>query len=196
MNLIWLAPMILSGGFSGTVLPYFLFGMFVYKAGWLQWAIRHYKIMAVPALLLLALGLYAKDQYKTNIHMLFPYGYPVFCFLVSLGMALLVISAGSSKSFSFLTRPFAAVGRMAFSNYLIQSLVFVSLFAKSGETFFKHLGWFGELSFGSLFVVGIGFFALQMLLSTLWLRHFQYGPFEYLWRWGTNWQRPAWRKSK
>jgi uncharacterized protein len=39
-------------------------------------------------------------------------------------------------------------------------------------------------------LLGVGVFALQTLLSVAWLRAFQYGPLEWLWRWFTYLRRP------
>ena len=70
----------------------------------------------------------------------------------------------------------AAVGRMAFTNYILQSLLCTTLFYGHG------LGLFGRLSrVGQLAVVG-GVWMLQLAWSPAWLRRFSYGPLEWLWR--------------
>ncbi|WP_394838938.1 DUF418 domain-containing protein [Pendulispora rubella] len=71
---------------------------------------------------------------------------------------------------------FAPLGRMAFTNYLTQSIVFTTVFYGYG---FGLLGKFG-LAFTAL--VGIAFYILQGIVSTVWLRHFRFGPFEWAWR--------------
>ena len=49
-----------------------------------------------------------------------------------------------------------------------------------------------NLSFCTLFwlFLGIGFFIIQIILSTIWLKYFNYGPLEWLWRSATyrKWQ--------
>ncbi len=72
--------------------------------------------------------------------------------------------------------PFAAVGRMSLSNYLFQSLVCTTFFYSYG------LGLYGKIgpAKGLLFTAAI--FAVQTLLSVLWLRRFRFGPTEWLWR--------------
>lgn len=71
---------------------------------------------------------------------------------------------------------FAAVGRMALTNYLFQSLVFTSIANSYGY------GMFGQIQPSQGVVLCIIFFVLQLILSIQWLRHFRYGPAEWLWR--------------
>jgi len=70
----------------------------------------------------------------------------------------------------------AALGQMALTNYLLQSIVLGFIFYGYG------FGLFGRI--GSLAAAGIGFaiYSAQVQLSGLWLRHFRFGPFEWLWR--------------
>lgn len=80
---------------------------------------------------------------------------------------------------------FAAAGRMALTNYLIQSIVF-------GFIFYGY-GWqlFGKLSPAETAITGITVFAGQLIVSFTWLHFFQYGPVEWFWRSSTygSWQR-------
>ena len=79
--------------------------------------------------------------------------------------------------------PLAPVGQMALTNYLLQSVVFVLLFFGYG------LGWYGKVgAFGGL-LLSVSLFALQMVASRWWLRHFRFGPFEWLWRSLTYWKK-------
>ena len=68
----------------------------------------------------------------------------------------------------------AAVGRMALTNYLVQSILAL--------VFFILLGSFGKLRFHELYYVVFVIWALQLIYSPLWLKRFRYGPAEYLWR--------------
>jgi uncharacterized protein len=71
---------------------------------------------------------------------------------------------------------FAPLGRMTFTNYLMQSLV-------CGLVFFGYgLGQFGHMAFAPAFVLGVAIYAVQIVLSTFWLRHFRFGPMEWAWR--------------
>lgn len=72
--------------------------------------------------------------------------------------------------------PLAAVGRMALTNYLMQSLIATTLFYGYG------FGLFGQVGPGLGLLITVAIYALQIPLSVWWLRHFQYGPVEWLWR--------------
>jgi uncharacterized protein len=76
----------------------------------------------------------------------------------------------------FIQRAFAAVGRTALSNYLLQSLCGAFIFQVWG------LGLYGSLSLAQIFAVCLGIIALQLSWPGWWLRHFRFGPMEYLWR--------------
>ena len=73
----------------------------------------------------------------------------------------------------------AAPGRMALSNYIGQSFI--------GILLFYGLGFGLGTSFGLIYVelTALAVFLLQIALSTLWLRHFHFGPLEWLWRMAT-----------
>ncbi len=74
------------------------------------------------------------------------------------------------------TRGLAAVGRTAFSNYILQTVLATSIFYGHG------LGLFGQVSRVELLGVVAGIWAIQLVVSVLWLRYFRYGPLEWLWR--------------
>ncbi len=82
----------------------------------------------------------------------------------------------------------APAGRMALTNYILQSVV--------SSLFFFHygLGWWGMSRWRQvLFVVGV--FSVQVVLSCLWLKRFRYGPLEWLWRAFTYWHFPPLRQG-
>jgi uncharacterized protein len=70
----------------------------------------------------------------------------------------------------------APAGRMAFTNYIVQSLAFSWIFFGHGLGFINRLGPAAALAFGT------AFFALQALASRGWLARHRYGPLEWLWR--------------
>lgn len=75
-----------------------------------------------------------------------------------------------------LTAPVAAAGRLALTNYLMQSLVFALLFYGYG------FGLFGRLDSLTAMLIGIPLYAAQLWFSKWWLNHYRFGPFEWLWR--------------
>ena len=70
----------------------------------------------------------------------------------------------------------APIGRMAFTNYLMQSVIFGWVFYGYG------LGLFGKLGVAAALAIGIGVYVLQVAFSAYWLQHYFYGPVEWLWR--------------
>ncbi len=70
----------------------------------------------------------------------------------------------------------AAVGRMALTNYLLQSIIGVLIFYGYGFALF------GQVSRVSLWWVILGIWALQLFISPWWLQRYQFGPAEWLWR--------------
>ena len=73
-------------------------------------------------------------------------------------------------------RKLAAVGRMALTNYLMQSLICLFIFSGIG------FGLLGELRRTELYIVVLLIWAFQLWLSPWWLARFRYGPVEWLWR--------------
>ena len=73
-------------------------------------------------------------------------------------------------------RPFVAVGRMALTNYLLQSLVCTTLYYSWGG------GLYGRVGPLVGFLPTIAIYAAQVVLSVWWLRHFAMGPMEWVWR--------------
>ena len=73
-------------------------------------------------------------------------------------------------------RALAAVGRTAFSNYLLQTVIATTIFYGHG------LGLFGQLSRVELLGVVVLIWAIQIPLSMWWLQRFRFGPIEWVWR--------------
>jgi uncharacterized protein len=84
-------------------------------------------------------------------------------------------------------RPLASVGRMAISNYLLQTLICTTLFYGYGAGLYGRVGAAGGI------LLTIAIYALQIPLSVWWLRHFRFGPVEWLWRSLTYGQRQPMR---
>jgi uncharacterized protein len=70
----------------------------------------------------------------------------------------------------------APLGRMAFTNYLAQSVIFGWIFYGYG------FGLFGRVGVTTALAIGICVYIAQVMISALWLRHYRFGPVEWLWR--------------
>jgi uncharacterized protein len=70
----------------------------------------------------------------------------------------------------------APVGQMALTNYLLQSVICTTIFLPYG------FGLFGQITVLQGILISITIFSLQIPLSIYWLRYFNFGPLEWLWR--------------
>jgi len=82
-----------------------------------------------------------------------------------------------------------AAGRMAFTNYLGQSILCSLIFFGTG------LGLFGRYSAAELLLFVLGIWIVQVLFSVLWLSHFRFGPAEWAWRSLTYWKLQPMRNA-
>ncbi|MFI4881386.1 MAG: DUF418 domain-containing protein [Phycisphaerales bacterium JB064] len=103
-----------------------------------------------------------------------------FNYVGSVGVALawvaLVMLLCKSGVLGWPRRALAAVGQMALTNYLSQSVIAAFIFYGWG------LGYFDQLSRSELALVVLGVWVLQLIVSPLWLSQFRFGPMEWLWR--------------
>jgi uncharacterized protein len=82
--------------------------------------------------------------------------------------------------------PIAAAGRMPLTNYLMQTLIATAIFYGWG------FGLWGRVGPAAGLVLAFAiYFAIQVPLSLWWLRRFNYGPLEWLWRLATYGHRPT-----
>ena len=108
---------------------------------------------------------------------------------VSLGYVGVVMLACRTAARRRLSRPLAAVGRTALTNYLLQTLLCTTIFYGHG------LGWFGSVDRVGQLGVAAAVWAAQLVASPLWLRRFRFGPAEWAWRWLTYGVRPPLRRT-
>ena len=95
------------------------------------------------------------------------------------GVLALIARAGWGRT---LLHPLACAGRMAFTNYLCQSLIMTVIFYGGRGLGFSGLGLFGTMAYAALVPIVVTIWIAQLIFSTLWLRWFRYGPFEWAWR--------------
>ena len=131
----------------------------------------------------------------------FARGWPVWSFFVgaqliywpsiavSLGYVGVVMLVCRRAALRCLTRPLAAVGRTALTNYLLQTILCTTIFYGHG------LGWFGSVDRAGQIGVVAAVWAVQLAASPLWLRRFRFGPAEWAWRWLTYGVRPPLRRT-
>lgn len=95
----------------------------------------------------------------------------LFVTLGHIGLFMLFIKSGI---IGFLQSGLAAVGRMALSNYLMHSII--------TSIVFLGFGLYGQLERYELYYVVFSIWIFQLITSPIWLKYFQFGPFEWIWR--------------
>jgi uncharacterized protein len=113
--------------------------------------------------------------------------YDVRRLLISLGHASLLMLIFRSGILKWLMRALANVGQMAFTNYLMQSIICTWVFYGYGADFYNRL------RFHQVYYVVFAIWIFQIIFSAIWLRYFRFGPFEWVWRSLTYWKRQPWR---
>ncbi|MBD8034375.1 MULTISPECIES: DUF418 domain-containing protein [Solibacillus] len=97
-------------------------------------------------------------------------------YMLALGYMALFTLLYLANHESKLSKAFASVGRLSLTNYLMQSLIFTTIFYGYG------LGFFGELGVAIGLVLAVAFYAIQLFVSTLYSKRFSIGPVEWLLR--------------
>ena len=108
---------------------------------------------------------------------------------MTLGHVATIMLFIKSGVFRFLQDALAAVGRMAFTNYIMHTLICNFIFLGYG------LALYGRLERYELYYIVFGIWIVQLILSPIWLRYFRYGPLEWAWRSLTYWQRQPFRRN-
>jgi uncharacterized protein len=104
--------------------------------------------------------------------------------LASMALLMILCKAGALR---WLTGRLAAIGQMALSNYVFQSVVCTLVFTGYG------FGLYGRLERYQLYYVVAGCWAMSLAASPIWLRHYRFGPLEWCWRSLTYWKKQPMR---
>lgn len=179
------APTVLLSPF--VFLPLFLLGASVYKSGillrlhddrafrrkWLVYSL----IMGVFFTIIKE---YCRTHLTYSAPTLFDAGFTYFGFFADLGLAcfyaLTLLTLLLSPSFSKWVLPLQYAGRMALTNYLMQSVICGILFYGYG------FGLYGKVNAVGLIGIATGIFIVQVVYSRWWLLRFSMGPMESVWR--------------
>jgi uncharacterized protein len=97
------------------------------------------------------------------------------CF-ISLGYVAALMLICRSLPLQTLLKPLAAAGRMAFTNYLMQTIICTTIFYGHG------FGLFGQVERTGQILIVFCIWIFQLTVSPIWLRYFRFGPFEWIWR--------------
>jgi uncharacterized protein len=183
--------------FFWDIFAMMLLGMAFLKNGILQ-AVKSNRYYLIMALLGYAIGL-TTNYFETNhvvsnqfaivpmdlVNISYDLG-RVFTTVGHIAVIMLFIKSGILP---FLQRSLAAVGQMAFTNYIMQTIICNTIFLGFGFSLY------GKLQRYELYYIVFGIWILQMILSPIWLRYFRFGPLEWGWRSLTYWERQPFRKT-
>ena len=145
----------------------FLFGAFVWRCGVVQNLAAHRRLLQGVAVAGIALGFALTFAAQSD---------SIAPVVVALGYGAVVLWIATGERTKMVLAPFAAIGRMAFTNYVVQSVIFGFIFFGYG------LGLFGRTGAASALLIVVAVYGLQILFSAFWLRRFRFGPIEWLWR--------------
>ncbi|MGD8537350.1 MAG: DUF418 domain-containing protein [Candidatus Aminicenantes bacterium] len=112
-------------------------------------------------------------EYSMYLGWQFNYWGSLFVSMAYIGIIMLICLSNTKTK---LLQSFAAVGRMALSNYLLQTVICTTIFYGHG------LGFFGRLDRWQQILIIPAIWIFQLIVSPIWLRHFRFGPVEWLWR--------------
>ncbi|HMK03148.1 MAG TPA: DUF418 domain-containing protein [Ferruginibacter sp.] len=124
------------------------------------------------------------DRYRVNHALL----YDIKRVFLSVGHASLILLVFRSRIVPWLMKALSNVGQMAFSNYLMQSIICTLYFYGYGFGNYDHL------RYHQLYYVVFAVWIFQLIFSSIWLRYFRFGPFEWLWRSLTYWKMQPMKK--
>ena len=96
--------------------------------------------------------------------------------LITAGYLGIIMLLSRNIADTAIGRAFIAVGKMAFTNYLMQTIICTTLFYGHG------FGLFGKLDRLEQVGIVVLIWIFQLIVSPLWLKYFRYGPVEWLWR--------------
>jgi uncharacterized protein len=162
-----------------------LIGMALYKFGVItgERSRKFYAYMAVLGFIvglpLVSYGIVRNFRADWSIYFSFFYGIQfnywgsLFIGMAYIGVIMLICKTVRFKN---TVKPLAAVGQMALTNYLFQTLICTTIFNGHG------FGLFGEMPrYGQILIV-FGIWIIQLIISPIWLSHFRFGPLEWFWR--------------
>ena len=119
------------------------------------------------------------DQNWDPSYSLFQHG-GVYNYLGSIAVALFYVGCvmliAQKRVWPAAQARLAAVGRMAFTNYILQSVIATTFFYGYG------FGFFGSVERWGQFLIVLLIWVFQLWLSPIWLSRFRFGPLEWLWR--------------
>jgi uncharacterized protein len=180
-----------------------LFGAWLWRSGSIVELGKQRATLLVAGLLLIGAGLILTAQDKGYVALIRvgPFSSAALKFiynaqndvapiLVAFGDAALLLLASSFPKARAVLQWAVPVGRTAFSNYILQSVILGLLFYGYGLGLMGHVGAAAGLG------IACAIYAGQAWLSAMWLRSHRFGPLEWLWRTLMYGRRQPWLRQR
>jgi uncharacterized protein len=188
-NIYWRWLDFIPNGRISRVLGLFVLGFYLSRSGYFhtgiysKWQLSLYLILGIAATI-------CTNYFNINITRWAVSGPDILMKMVLVaGQVFLALAYMSLLAQVFrrplgerLLYPLTLIGRMAFTSYLSQTLVGITIFYGIG------FGYWATMGLAQLWMVSVAIFAGQVLFCTLWLHYFKQGPVEWLWASLTNGQ--------
>jgi uncharacterized protein len=164
-----------------TILPLFLIGAAAAKLKLFERIEKNRKKIRFYTAAFVSIGLLIKLlPYITTKNLMTDYAQDIIGgAMLAAGYALIIALISENQKFDRILAPLEAAGRLSISNYLFQSIISTLIFYSYG------LGFYGKISIFSGTVLALAIYALQLAVSSWWVKRYYYGPVEWLWRSGT-----------
>lgn len=184
--------------FAIYALGLFLLGMWVWRSGIVQHLEQYRPLLKRICAWCIPIGVIGSSYSAITIALLPPQSVSMWGFFAQIlwlpsahtlaagyisGLALIFLKPESRR----LLLPFAAVGRMALTDYIMQSIVCTLFFYHYTTSLYGRVG----PAMGILLTFIL--FVAQVWLSNWWLKRFRFGPLEWIWRGLTYWKMPPLR---
>ena len=164
-----------------------MLGMGLWKLGVLtsKAALKHCAIWGLLVGLIISLGAtwaFVNSGFSYDAFMgVNSLGFYLGSIILAFGYLGLIMLWGRTSFLASVQSILAKAGRMAFSLYIMQSLICAVLFYGYG------FDWFGKVSRSELWFVTLAIWAFQLMFVAVWFKYFKRGPLESIWRKGYEW---------
>ncbi|MEJ5065705.1 DUF418 domain-containing protein YeiB [Erwinia sp. MYb375] len=183
LDMLGSALMALAAQYGWQLAGLMMVGAALMRSGWLRgtWSLQHYRrtgtMLVLSGMLIEALSIALQWHVKWEFRwagFFLQVPREISAPLQSLGYAALCFGWWPQLQRFRLTLMVSAVGRMALSNYLLQTLICTTLF--------NHFALFNHFDRLQLLLIVPLVWGVNLLFSHFWLRIFRQGPVEWLWR--------------
>jgi uncharacterized protein len=180
--------------FIWSLLPMFLFGAYAAKKRmfetpviWKLWWLTLFLGPGSKMLAVITFPLKGEDwRYETAMAWGYEFGGAMMSLFYICSIVLLYRAGKCKRLFNL----FQFTGRMAFTNYLAQSIIATAIFYSYGFGFYGKIGPFTGV------IIAIVLFGTQVVFSRWWLRNYYMGPLEWIWRTLTYGKRPKLKRKE